>query len=134
MSKGDKRRLSNVSAEEYASNYDRIFRGVEPEIPTATQAEYTAIVKYVPPDLTKMDHPTACKYLVEGMRVKILKQADDRESGWKNIWVDMMDKHVGSVFTIEDIEKAGGISFEEIGCQFPAFCLQIIKPEDSNDS
>lgn len=48
MSKGDKRRPSFVPAEEYSRNYDRIFKGVKPEVPTATQVECTAIVKYVP--------------------------------------------------------------------------------------
>jgi len=48
MGKGSKRRPCLVSADEYACNYDRIFKGVKPEIPTATQTECTAIVKYVP--------------------------------------------------------------------------------------
>lgn len=47
--KGSRRRPSNISNKEYARNYDQIFRGVEPETPSATQVECTAIVKYVPP-------------------------------------------------------------------------------------
>jgi len=49
MSKGSKRRPCNISNEEYNRNYDRIFRGVESEVQTATQTECTAIVKYVSP-------------------------------------------------------------------------------------
>ena len=42
MGKGSGRRICQVSPKEYADNYDRIFKGVEPAVPTATA---TAIVK-----------------------------------------------------------------------------------------
>jgi hypothetical protein len=135
MSKGDKRRPSNISNEEYTDNYNRIFKGVEPEIPTVTQVECTAIVKYVLPDngidLTKMDHPTACKYLVKGMKVKLLRWANNFERGWNKVWIDAMTAYIGKVYTIESVDSIEGIHFVEIGCWYPAFCLQIIEQENS---
>lgn len=128
MSKGSKRRPSNVSVEEYAHNYDKIFKGIEPEIPTATQAKCTAIMKYVPPDLTKMDHPTACKYLVEGMKVRLIRRADSEEKEWYNYWIPPMDTYIGKIYTVAFINPRKGVVFREIGTwHFPAFCLQIIK-------
>lgn len=51
MGKGDHYRPTD--REKYNKSYDRIFRGVKPEIPIATQVECTAIVKYVLPDNTE---------------------------------------------------------------------------------
>ena len=114
MSKGHRRRPSFVSADEYAYNYDRIFKGVEPETPS----ECTAIVKRSDVwslslgevDLTKMDHPTACKYLVEGMKVRLLCKCGSRERGWNNGWHGVMNHFVGNVYIIRHINYAG-VSF-----------------------
>jgi hypothetical protein len=43
MGKGDCYRP--IDREKYNKNFDRIFRGVKPNTPTATQVECTAIVK-----------------------------------------------------------------------------------------
>lgn len=135
MGKGDRYRL--IDREKYNKNFDRIFRGIESETPTATQIECAAIVKHIgapwpiikEPDLTKMDHPMACKYLVEGMRVKLIRRADNSEKGWNNHWISEMDKYIGSIYTITRIDKDKGVSFKEAGCRYPAFCLQIIEQE-----
>ena len=128
MGKGDARRPSNISNVEYGRNYDRIF-GVDAAIPAdciATQVECAAITKW-PVDLTKMDHPTACKYLVGGMRVRLIQRADNCEAGWDNHWINAMDKYIGIIYIIEKIEDGKGVSFVETGYRFPAFCLQIIE-------
>lgn len=135
MGKGHHRRPSFVSNKEYTDNYNRIFKGVEPRIPTATQAECTAIVKYTPPDLTKLDHPTACKYLVEGMKVKLICRADSKKKEWDNNWLPAMNTYIGKIYTVDFINQYKGVVFREIGgWHFPAFCLQIIEQENNNDS
>lgn len=135
MSKGSKRRPCLVSNKEYADNYDKIFNGIEPETPV----ECTAIVKYVPPDLTKMDHPTACKYLEVGMKVKILcKHVPNERKKWAAGWPNEMDEFVGRTLTIFLVNKNlnYGVSFveDDMKWDFPAFCLQIIEQENKNDS
>lgn len=132
MSKGSKRRPCLVSNKEYANNYNRIFKGVEPKTPV----ECTAIVKRSGAwpmslgqvDLTKMDHPTACKYLVEGMRVKLIRRADSEEKEWYNYWIPPMDTYIGKIYAVAFINPRKGVVFREIDTwHFPAFCLQIIE-------
>lgn len=147
MGKGHRRRPCQVSHEKYACNYDRIFKGVEPIVPTATA---TAIVKrsetglraikeffpkYLPGvDLTKMDHPTACKYLLPGMKVRLVCWAESNKRGWDNVWMpDIMNKYVGGVYIVETVFLSKGVSFREIEGRYPAFCLQIIDTESDDE-
>jgi hypothetical protein len=84
------------------------------------------------PDLTKMTHPEACEHLVEGMRVKLMRGANAFELDWSRVWINEMTAHVGGVYTIESVDSVEGIHFEEIGCWYPAFVLEIIsRPGDT---
>lgn len=79
------------------------------------------------PDLTKMTHPEACKYLKPGMKVKVLCSGRGFTRGWKNNWnSEFMDKYIDSVLTVE-LKDTHGVNFAESDwCSFPAFVLEII--------
>jgi hypothetical protein len=98
----------------------------ECEVPY-TQEKINDLPKF--PNLTQMDHPTACKYLKPRMRVKLLQKSDGHVRGWSEVWVGNMDQYVGKIYTISKVKKNMGITLVEdtLKWNFPAFCFEIIK-------
>jgi len=81
------------------------------------------------PDLTKLSHSEACKYLKPGMKVKILHKVKMFAGGWVACWVSPMDSFVGKTMTIDQVQYGPhkGITFiEDCVWYFPAFVLEII--------
>lgn len=80
------------------------------------------------PDLTKLIHNEACKYLKLGMKVRVLRKAKSYERDWQNCWAGPMELFIGREFTIEQISKGGVfLKYAGNGWLFPAFVLEIIK-------
>ena len=77
------------------------------------------------PDLTRMTHPEACKYLKPGMKVLVLHKATNFEKGWKNTWVSSMDEYVNTVCIINRVEKTEVTMTNNI-FGYPAFVLEIV--------
>lgn len=81
------------------------------------------------PDLTRMTHPEACKYLKPGMRVRVLRAAEYNERDWMAVWNgEEMDSYIGNLYTIAGFTNGGSIEFVEDGQSwvFPAFVLEIV--------
>ena len=84
------------------------------------------------PDLTKMTHPEACKFIYIGMKVTVLNAANSQEREWDNAWVkSMMDECIKNIYTVTSINKQKGIGLKEdkYHCGFPAFVLKIVEGE-----
>ena len=64
-----------------------------------------------------------------GDKVKILREAEDREKGWINSWVDDMYNRVGEVVTIQGADNGIGFSIEEDVYKYPYFILEkVVEP------
>lgn len=133
MGKGDTYRP--FDQKKYAAGYDRVFNNapIEEVSGVTEQPKEESPVPFDEADLTKMDHPTACKYLVVGMKVKVVRRAEYRERKWLNSWLREMDDSIGECLIVMDIHCADGIRLSNTGFRYPAFCLQIIKQENNNE-
>ena len=71
-------------------------------------------------------HEKACEDFEVGDTVKVCFKVPSHFGGWRNSWTEEMDQAVGQSFTIAVIDEEMGVDFDEedIGCSFPAFCLQ----------
>ena len=63
-----------------------------------------------------------------GDKVKIVRSAMSYEYGWENVWISIMDKYIGKVFTIEPESYTGnrGIMLGDAKHYFPWFVLEPV--------
>jgi len=70
-----------------------------------------------------------------GDKVKVVRKVRDGENNWDNSWVDKMDKNIGKIVTIRNIDL-WGYNIEEDIFVYPEFVLEACMPNyfDSIDS
>lgn len=78
-------------------------------------------------------HQIACKNFKIGDKVKVLFRVPPRAQGWNNVWTPEMDKAIGKILTVVDIDFTSGITLrnKDIYCDFsyPSFCLEkVVEP------
>lgn len=66
-----------------------------------------------------------------GDKVKILRKAKSYEMGWRDSWIDEMDKFIGKVGKVEDFVGAFGVfvAFKPGSFHFPFFVLEKVEEE-----
>ena len=69
-----------------------------------------------------------------GDKVKLLRGAEDGESGWGDCWMPKMSRHVGDIGVVEDTRETSGIFVkmdEENGYWFPYFVLEKVEDKET---
>lgn len=75
-------------------------------------------------------HERAARKLKFGQYVRVVRRAKDGKDGWRNSWISKMDKYIGRVYKIDDINEVTGVRLRtEDGhvFYFPAHVLKIEK-------
>ncbi len=76
-----------------------------------------------------LERHNACGLKV-GDRVKVVRSAGHRESGWFDLWSSVMDGSVGSVFTIQKDNGQYGFGLDDKGnFNYPYFVLEKVEPK-----